>query len=97
MAKDVVSNLKEEALALLNKGEQIAAVFNRVSNGLFMYKKNPAGKFKIAYACKECGNSECFEADLEVPYTINCRKCSHLIFKQEKVPGPRGRKKKEPK
>jgi len=39
MAKDVVSKLKEEALALLNKGEQIAAIFNRVSNGLFMYKQ----------------------------------------------------------
>ncbi|HIJ97867.1 TPA: hypothetical protein H1009_02140 [archaeon] len=97
MAKDVVSKLKEEALALLNKGEQIAAIFNRVSNGLFMYKHKPVGKFKIAYACKECGNTEFFESDLAVPYTVNCRKCNHLVFKQEKAPKPRGRKKKEPK
>jgi len=93
MAKDVVSKLKEEALALLNKGEQIAAIFNRVSNGLFMYKHKPADKFKIAYACKECGNTEFFESDLAVPYTVNCRKCNHLVFKQEKAPSPRGRKK----
>ena len=83
---DVVLKLKEEAAALFSRGEKISALFNKVSIGLFMYKKNPNDKFKVAYSCAKCGHSEKAEMDLEVPYTVKCEKCGNLIFKQEKVP-----------
>ena len=92
---DLVLKLKQEATALFDKGEKLAAVFNKISKGLFMYKKNLEDKFKVAYYCEKCGNSETTEMDLQVPYTVHCGKCDDLIFKQEKVKGKRGRKKKK--
>lgn len=82
----LVLKLREEAQALLGKGENPAAIFNKASSGLFMYKKKPADKFIVAYSCAKCGNEERTEMNLEVPYTVNCGKCSNLIYKQEKVP-----------
>ncbi len=82
---NLVLKLKDEAFALLGKGEQIAAVFNKASSGLFMYKRKPTDKFKIAYNCRKCGCEEQAEMDLTVPYKVNCEKCSALIFKQEKT------------
>ena len=90
----LVEKLKGEAMMLLNKGEQIAAVFNKASHGLFMYKKKPSDKFKVAYACNSCNFETQKELELKPPYTVNCGQCNTQIYKQEKAPGPRGRKKK---
>ncbi len=83
---NIAQKLKEEAEALFNKGVKISAVFNKLSIGLFMYKKNPDDRMKVAYTCKKCGHVFQGELDLEMPYTVNCAKCNNLIFKQEKVP-----------
>lgn len=92
--QSLVVKLKEEAMALFNKGETLAAVFNKVSLGLFMYKRKPTDKFKVAYHCPKCDYETETEMDLKMPYEVNCEKCGNLIFEQKKVPGQRGRKKK---
>ena len=85
-SKNVAQNLKAEAEALFNKGIKISSVFNKLSVGLFMFKKNPDDKMKVAYTCQKCNHIFSGELDLEMPYTVKCEKCEVLIFKQEKTP-----------
>ena len=85
-SKTVQQKLKEEAAALFNKGEKISAVYNKLSMGLFLYRKNPQGKFKVAYTCQKCGHIFSGEKELEMPYAVNCDKCGVQIWKIEKVP-----------
>ncbi len=91
-SENVAQKLKEEAVALFDKGEKISAVYNKLSIGLFLYRKDSQGKFKVAYTCAKCGHVFTGEKDLEMPYTVNCDKCGVQIWKIEKM--PKGAKKK---
>lgn len=91
---NVAQKLKEEAAALFDKGEKLSAVYNKLSIGLFLYRKTPDGAFKVAYTCAKCGHIFSGEKNLEIPYTVNCDKCGVQIWKIEKVPGKKGGRKK---
>ena len=94
-SNNVAEKLKAEAVALFDKGEKISAVYNKLSMGLFLYKKDPQGKFKVAYTCAKCGHIFSGELDLEMPYTVNCEKCGTQIWKIEKTKGKKGGVKKK--
>jgi DNA-directed RNA polymerase subunit RPC12/RpoP len=91
----LLKSLEQKAQDIVESGGSLAYLSRQI--GVFiLFKETEDGPMHVAYKCPECGHEEKSEMELKRPYTVNCSKCNHLIFKQEKVKGKRKpRKKKE--